>query len=210
MIDRLAFAKVMGGFADRIGRALAPETSDMYYDVLSSALSTDEFLAGARIVFRSHSYNTWPAPQQFIDAGRPAVVPALDAGEAFERVLEIVNRTTRTPNWSDRLTEVLALGPVVERAFRAAGGRRDMENAPLDSVPFIRRRFVEAYEHASESEAHAADLAGALASVQAPRIGEMESGAALVVKGLAQLKSMPLTGRDRATGEHRDSEAADD
>lgn len=212
MIDKLAFAKVMGGFADRIGRALAPETAEMYFDVLNDALSTEEFLAGARIVFRSHAYNTWPAPQQFIDAGRPAIIPALDAGEAFERVIEIVNRTTQTPNWSDRLREILLLGPVVERAFRAAGGRRDTEHIPVESVPFVRRRFVEAYEHAAEADRHGAELAGALAAVHAPRIGEMDDGAALIVRGLAQLKAAPLSGRDRAANahaEHRD-DAADD
>lgn len=211
MIDRVAFARVMGGFADRIGRALAPETAEMYYDVLASTLTTDEFLAGARIVFRSHVYNTWPSPQQFIDAIKPANAPALDAGELFETVLETVNRTSLP--WSDRLASIMALGPVVERAYRAAGGRREMECVPLDSVPFVRRRFVEAFEHAVESEARQQDAAGSLAAVQSiPRIGEVEDGARMVVQGLAQLKSLPskspkvfpLSGRDRAAGAEHD------
>jgi hypothetical protein len=67
VIDRKVFAGVMGGFADRFGRALAPATADMYYDILAAELTTEEFLAGARIVFQKHTYNAWPAPQLFID-----------------------------------------------------------------------------------------------------------------------------------------------
>lgn len=207
MIERMAFARVMGGFADRIGRALAPETAEMYYDVLASELTTDQFMAGARIVFRSHTYNTWPSPQQFIDAIKPKASASLDAADVFETVLEIVNRTSL--DWSERQRQIMALGPIVERAYRAAGGRREMECVPVESVPFTRRRFVEAFEHATENEARQSDAAGALEAVSAPRLTEMEDGAAMVVQGLARMKSLPskrpdvlpLSGRDRAAGE---------
>lgn len=210
MIDRIAFAKVMGGFADKIGRALAPETSEMYFDVLTSALETEEFLAGARIVFRSHVYNTWPAPQQFIDAAKPKAAAALSGAEAFERVLDLTNQPQR--DWSIRHAELLMLGPVVERAFRAVGGRRELDGILEADVPFARRRFLEAYEHAAEVNDRETDAAAALASVQAPRLGETEDGLQLVVKGLAQLKSLPLSGRDRAANAHADTrgDAADD
>lgn len=200
MIDRVAFARVMGGFADRIGRALAPETAEMYFDVLASALTTDEFLAGARIVFRTHRYNTWPEPEQFIAAAKPLPVAALSGAEAFEQVLSLAN----DPRIADRNTRIACLGPLVERAYRAAGGYREFANVLEADVKWLRRSFIEAYEMAADSAARTNDAATSLAAISAPRLGEMEDGAALIVRGLAQLKSpknYPLTGRDRAAGE---------
>lgn len=140
MIDPAVFAKVMGGFADKIGRALAPETSAMYYDVLSESLDSTEFLAGARIVFRNHSYNTWPAPHQFIDAVKPKGSALLDGQEAFDRLLG-----SQHP---DRLA--LGMGPAVMRAFRAAGGKREFTDVLEQDVKWLRQRFVEHYEHAAK------------------------------------------------------------
>lgn len=146
MIDRPAFARVMGVFADRIGRPLAPETAELYYAVLSADLETDEFLAGARVVFQVHRFNTWPAPQQFIDAARPPAAIALAAGELFERVLAIA-ANAYTP-LAERTAQIAALGADVERAYRAAGGRREFENVLEADVKWLRKAFCESYQAA--------------------------------------------------------------
>lgn len=160
MIDRTEFAKVMGVFADKIGRALAPATADVYYDTLSESLTTEEFLAGARIVFKTHQFNTWPAPQQFVDAAKPQQSNALAGAELFEQVLAIMTRGTATRQ--ERAEKIAALGPVAERVFRAAGGFREFHEVLESQVPFIRNRFVEAYEAAATQAEHEARAVAAL------------------------------------------------
>lgn len=186
MIDRIAFAKVMGGFADRIGRALAPETAAMYFDVLSERLTTDEFLAGARIVFRAHAFNTWPAPQQFIDAANPQAAPRLSGAEVFEQVLALTN----DPRIPDARARVLALGPVVERAFRAAGGLREFANVLEADVKWLRKNFIEAYEHAASHDDRTQDATIAL--------GAVDPAVQRLVADVSSAKTFPLSGRERA------------
>lgn len=183
MIDPAVFARVMGGFADKIGRALAPETSAMYYDVLSESLTSDEFLAGARIVFRNHSYNTWPAPHQFIDAIRPKGSPALDAVDVFEQLVG--------KQHPERIA--LGLGPVAMRAFRAAGGRREFVDVLESDVKWLRQRFVENYEHATTAHDAETQATVALAAVD-PNIKAL-------VDRIAEQKSLPSDRKALAAGD---------
>lgn len=183
MIDAAVFARVFGGFADKIGRALAPETSAMYYDVLSESLTSEEFLAGARIVFRNHSYNTWPAPHQFIDAVKPKGSPHLDGADAFEQLIG--------KQHPERIA--LGMGPAVVRAFRAAGGRREFVDVLEQDVKWLRQRFVEAYEHAATAEDAETQAHVALAAVD-PTIRA-------IVDHIAAAKSLPTDRKSLAAGE---------
>lgn len=144
MIDQGQFGLIMASFADRIGRPLATFTARMYYDVLSAELTTEEFLAAARVVFKTHAYNTWPAPQQFIAAVKPQNDPALTGAEFFEL---IVGR-------NDPRRVATSLGPIALRAFEIAGGNREFSGVLECDVHFLRRRFVDAFVAASsEGEA---------------------------------------------------------
>lgn len=163
MIDRKVFAGVMGGFADRFGRALAPATADMYYDILTSELTTEEFLAGARIVFAKHPYNSWPAPQFIIDAAKPKPAPKLSGAEIFEHILSI-DGNIYTPI-ADRLHAIMLLGPVAERAYRAVGGRREFENVLEDDAKWLRQKFLEEYEFAASHAAAEREAAVAFAAL---------------------------------------------
>lgn len=194
MIDRLAFARVMGGFADKIGRALAPATAEMYYDVLSSALTTEQFLAGARIVFRIHAYNTWPAAQQFIDAAKPEAAAKLTGSEAFEKVLALTN----DPRITNHAEQVAALGPVVERAYRAAGGYREFRDVLEADVKWIRKLFVENYELAESAALRQTDASLSLEAVDGSVMGLINRVAEQ--KSIPAPKVFPLSGRDRAAG----------
>lgn len=177
----------MGVFADKIGRALAPATAEEYFLALSIALTTEEFVAGARVVFRTHQFNTWPAPAQFIDAAKPKPEITLLAAEAFEQALDIMG-DSRVPVGT-RKAQVEALGPATTRAFRAAGGIREFQMVLLDQVPWLRNRFVEAYGAATsdESRAEHALAAGVPHEVLDPRVG-----------GMVKRLSDQYSGRDRA------------
>lgn len=189
MIDADVFARVMGGFADKIGRALAPETSAMYYDVLSESLDSTEFLAGARIVFRNHSYNTWPAPHQFIDAVKPKGAPALDGADAFEKLLG-----SQHP---DRLA--LGMGPAVMRAFRAAGGKREFTAVLEQDVKWLRQRFIENYDHAVrvvEAEGQAVVALAAVDPTAKALIDELAG-----MKDIKHAKQLPVDRKSLAAGD---------
>jgi hypothetical protein len=149
MIDRTVFANVFTGFADRfgLGKVLSSQTANGYYELLSEHLTTQEFLAASRLIFLTHPYNTWPSPQEFIDAVKPGDPPSLVAGEVFEKILAIdSNIYTPIP---ERMAAITALGPVALRAYRAAGGRRNFENALEEDVHWLRKDFVEKFEDAA-------------------------------------------------------------
>jgi hypothetical protein len=192
VIDRKVFAGVMGGFADRFGRALAPATADMYYDILAAELTTEEFLAGARIVFQKHTYNAWPAPQLFIDAAKPKPAPKLSGAEIFERILSI-DGNIYTPI-GERVRAIALLGPVAERAYRAVGGRREFENVLEDDVKWLRQRFLEVFESAASNEAAQREAAVAFAALD-PAAKDLVSDLAskLVAPEPKQIERAPMT-----------------
>lgn len=215
MIELPKFARVMGTFADRIGKPLTKDTLRLYYAVLSASLTTEQFLAGAAIVFRTHAYNTWPAPQQFIDAVLPPAASTLSAAEAFERVLAIASRSSIPPH--ERDAAIAAFGAVVVRAYRAAGGRRRFENILDDDVTWARRDFIGAYEGAISEEARATDAAIALDAADAGPIELQDPRAAcrLLVDTVADLRKMPrvlprgasqLAGSGLPVGERREAD----
>lgn len=191
MIDPQTFAHVMGAFADRIGRALAPATASLYFDTLSPVLTTEQFIAGARIVFRAHQFNTWPAPQQFIDAATPTGDARLSAAEAFERVLSAA--TTPRLERAEREMRIAEVGDVAIRAYRAAGGWRTFCGILDDEVKWARRDFIDAYERLCSDEAKRATAQAALASAGSDEVVELQDPAAairLLIGTVAEVKAM--------------------
>lgn len=170
MIDKEIFAQRMGLLAGRIGRELEAPVFREYYTQLSDMLTTQQFVAATALAFHTWSaeYRNWPSPKQLVELIAPVEEPELSAGEAFERVLAIAGRYVHSPDFAQRMADIQQLGANTVRAFRAAGGFRDFSN-PLESeLPWLRKRFVQAYEATcanAESE-QAAQLALASASAQ--------------------------------------------
>lgn len=183
MIDKEVFLQQMALLADRIGRTLAGPTQREYLRVLSSALSTEQFLAATTLAFSKWSgeFRAWPSPQQLIELVAPVAQPALTASEAFEVVLDVTNKPQLSHEERRRLVQ--ELGASALRAFRAAGGLRDFDGVLESDIPWLRRRFVEAYENACE---HAdAERAATLA------IGDADRRVAALVGGIAAAKALP-------------------
>jgi hypothetical protein len=151
MIDHEIFLQYMALLADRIGRPLAGPTQLMYHRELSAALSTEQFVAAATIAFNrwNAEFRTWPSPQQLIAMVMPSPETALSALEAFEQVLSATT-DSRVP-LPDAVATVETIGPAAARAFRAAGGIREFRGVLEQDLPWLRRRFVEAYEAAAEA-----------------------------------------------------------
>jgi len=64
-------------------------------------------------------------------------------------VLDLTNDPQAT--MGETLPKVQAMGAATVRAYRAAGGWRDFRNVLEVDVTWVRRRFVEAYEAATEN-----------------------------------------------------------
>ncbi len=177
MIDRESFATMMAIFAERIGRPLAPASAQMYHDILSRELTTEEFLAGARVVFRNHTINTWPAPIEFIEAVKPATLtPLVDAGMAFEKLL-----TFACDHYADATEverKVREMGTVAAFAYRAAGGRAVFRDLLQTDEPFVRRRFETLYCEQAAAVARDEDARVAL--------DEVDPKARTLIKKVAQ------------------------
>jgi hypothetical protein len=163
VIDRDTFAGWMRAFSERLGRPLSAQTQAAYYAELSARLTTDEFTAGARVLFGRDLYGQYPGPQAFVDAalaGREAAarlaatqrliaagqaVPPLDPEREAER-LELL---------------VAELGPPPDPAAKLAVASTRHEPTP----PFI----VDAAVVAAREARRAAYLAALRAQGVEPR-----------------------------------------
>lgn len=192
MIDKEIFLQQMALLADRIGRELSGPTQVEYHRQLSAALTNEQFVAAMTLAFRQWSgdYRTWPSPQQIVELIRPVAAPTLSAHEAFEQVLDVMNKPQLPIN--ERRAAVQAMGASPLRAFIAAGGNREFIDVLEVDVPWLRKRFVEAYEHAcanAEAE-HEAMLA----------IGEADTRVQAMVSSIAAAKALPTKPQRRIAG----------
>lgn len=192
MIDREMFKQQFALLADRIGRELAGPTQVEYYRQLSTELTTEQFLGAMTLMLRTWTgeYRVWPSPQQIIEKIRPVAAPTLSALEVFEKVLSAMTNTRLPVN--ERRHNVQALGASAMRAFLAAGGNRDFVDVLEKDVPWLRKRFVEAYE---ESCQHAdAEQAAYVA------LGDADQRLQLMARSIADQKTMPAAPAKRIAG----------
>jgi len=189
-IDKDMFSQYMGLLAERIGRALSPPVYAEYFRALESELTTKQFIGAATLAFRTWpaEYRNWPSPQQLVEMVRPVAAPSLSGPEAFEKVLAIANRHPQMPEYATRRTDIQVLGAATLRAFVAVGGFRELTNVALDQVPWIRKRFVDAYDAACENaEAEkAADLALASADERMRQLVASTADALPTMPGVPQ------------------------
>ena len=190
MIDQEIFLQQMALLADRIGKPLAGPTQREYHRQLSVELTTQQFLAATTLAFNTWSaeYRVWPSPRQLIEFVIPVPKPALSGAEMFERVLSATNDPRVTPN--EARLAVQSLGAAVMRGFVAAGGMRDFRNVLEVDIPWLRKRFVEAYELACQNAD--AEQQAVLA------LGDADARVAALTSGVAQIRAMPNTKRLRA------------
>ena len=157
MIDRQQFAVAMAAFADRIGRPLSPVTAEFYLAALDGELTTDEFMAGARIVFKRHTYNTWPSPQEFIDAikAKPVSVDGEKILRQIEKLSVYLPTTGMIPPHVGKVRD--ELGDDIADAYATAGAARCFsENDTTREI--ASRDFLKGLEAAVERAVIRGDL----------------------------------------------------
>lgn len=166
MIDKQQFAQWMGILADRFNRSLAPPTQRAYYAVLSRALTTAEFTAGAERCFTRCTY--WPSPAEILEAARPTPSLELAGAEVFADMLRWIGSPTLMDEASRRLS-----APAF-RAFLAVGGPAKFRALTIADEPFVRKAFVAAFVAATRDAGEAAAAGEAIA--RAPDYKRVNNG----------------------------------
>ncbi len=152
MIDRKIFAVGMGVLAERFRTEIAGPAQKGYHTILSEELNDEEFQIAVKLAFRHSQF--WPSPQQLIDFVRPPANHAVNAGIAFERLLDAGEILVQGRPKCWRREVVHRMGKAVLVGFDAIGGNDRLREYEARELPFIRRDFVEAYKATfAESEA---------------------------------------------------------
>jgi len=165
MIDKEEFAIAMGMLTDRFNRPLHPSMSRFYYETLSSELTTEEFLIGARLAMRQSQF--WPSPQQLIEFARPEKNIDLEAASMFAEV-----RALGFPHGSVgmcwRREQVAALGDLALAGFSAIGAQERLRHLSADDLPWARREFVAAYKAKAQETKTDKQIEAARLALRAP------------------------------------------
>lgn len=147
MIEPQIFARLMGAFGERIGKALSADALAMYSAILSAELTTEEFQAAMQHVFRNHEWNTWPSPKQIIESVKPndelKAATAWDALDLEMRCLSHLPTAEVMQALDARLEDKVAL-----QTFAALGGPRRFRAATTEYLKSeMRREFLREYGH---------------------------------------------------------------
>lgn len=194
MIDKEVFAQRMALLAGRIGRELEPPVLREYYLDLSARLTTEQFFAASALAFKQWdgAFRVWPSPDQLVELIIPVTSPSLSALEAFEECV----RAHRWPVWTPRPTpdtareKIMLMGAAVFRAYKAAGGWREFAEPIERDLPFLRKRFVEAYEDAT-TNAEASQAAALALAAANEQVSALVSGVAQTIGHNMQRKITP-------------------
>lgn len=105
MIDRVAFVREMTLLCERFDRALTEPVMARYYETLSAALSTEQFVCAARRAFDEAIW--FPSPSQLIDYALGSVEDAAEL-EWLElmRATQQARRAQLTDAGRDALTAI--------------------------------------------------------------------------------------------------------
>lgn len=141
-IDRATFTKGMALLMDRFGRQLGTPTVAAYLEILDDELTTEEFAAAAREVFRRDTF--FPSPQRFIDAVRG------DPRRAAETAWQAIMRDAR----AGRYPPLESLPPAVRAALKVAP-MREIMSADDYQLSRLKRDFLEEHVRASGGQASA-------------------------------------------------------
>lgn len=155
----------MGMLTDRFNRPLHPSMSRFYYETLSTELTTEEFLIGARLAMRQSQF--WPSPQQIIEFACPEKSIDLEATAMFEKV-----RALGKPHGSVGMVwhreEVAALGERALAGFSAIGAQERLRHLSADDLSWARREFVSAYKSKAQETKADKQIESARQALRAP------------------------------------------
>jgi hypothetical protein len=160
MINKTAFTQWITLFGEKFNKPLSAPSQLVFYDLCNAELTTDEFVAGAKLVYRDNTF--FPSPKELIEKAKPTANPALEAADVFRDIL--------TWNGSENLMAAarVKLTDIGLRAFLAVGGPAKFRTLLASEEVFVRREFVAAYTAARQDAKERERADRMLAEVQAP------------------------------------------
>jgi hypothetical protein len=145
MIDRAAFTSAMAALATALpaSRPITEATYEVYWRACGE-LSDAEFQRGAEACLRRCRF--FPVPAELLEAGRPAVDPAAEAGRALQRAVRLSEYSPVIGTWYSAERIRHELGEAAYQAFHACGGSSALRQ--LDDEfhgARVRKDFVECF-----------------------------------------------------------------
>lgn len=135
--DFEAFSEVVVGFAELKGKQLSPAAIKLYWNAMRH-WDLEEFRAAANELLRRCEF--MPTPKDFEDlrkAGRLTAPEAWERARAASGSAIQCGHVTHNGSCGDEL---------IDRAVRGIGGYGAIAMCDRDKLPFLERRFTEAYQ----------------------------------------------------------------
>lgn len=133
-IDEKVFKDAWALLCDRFNREPSKPVLAAYYETLSAKMTTAEFRIAAQRVFEEREF--FPRPVDFLNAVRPD--SRADALAQWELAQEYIAGND------------VQLDAEAERVIGLLGGRRQLGMANTDTMPFVRKEFLQLYGEAAE------------------------------------------------------------
>ncbi|MBA2412264.1 MAG: hypothetical protein H0V63_05495 [Burkholderiaceae bacterium] len=143
MNDRSAFSEAMAALGVNFRVEVSDAQRDLYWTVLAD-MPDVTFQVAVRRALKACRF--FPTIAELCEQVTPTVIPAAEAAVAFEQVVKAgrYNPTIGTCWGVERVRE--QVGDVAAEAFVAAGASPAFESEQdTRSLPFLRKRFIEAY-----------------------------------------------------------------
>lgn len=183
MIDKHAFAAGMGLLSGAFNRTVDAPVSRVYYSVLSSRLTTEQFEAAVQRVLIEETF--WPSPALIL-AKTDLPSTQRNAAEALEHVSRVMDRVGGFRNLPHAMYHAEFDAPT-KAAISAVGGLSRIAETPVERWAGLAKRFSEAYLKALQPRLPQ--------PITDPRVAQ------LVKQVAGSISAHPLSRRDRAAGE---------
>lgn len=131
MIDKEIFIQEMSLLSERFNRELSKPVFARYYAVLSSAMSTAEFITACNRIFNYSTF--YPSPAEFLKSARGSI-----EDRAQLEWMELVDAQMQGKTFA-------GLSDAGKRAYRALGGAWAFKST---DISYLKRDFIAAFQAA--------------------------------------------------------------
>lgn len=136
-IDEGVFKNAWALLCERFGRTPSTPLMLAYFRTLDPQMSTAEFRQAAQVVFEEREF--FPRPVDFLEALRED--PSVEALKEWADVQQYI------------AGHVADLSPLTAEVVAIMGGKRELGQAKMESMPHLRREFMQTYAQLARAEA---------------------------------------------------------
>jgi len=126
--DRQKFTQIMLGVAENFSAKITEEGINLRFQVLKE-FSLDQVIVAAKKILFTRKYTTMPTIADFAEALQPSM--SVNGVLAWEQVMKHLESGTRSKD------------AAINRAVKALGGWRYLEEQDFEALKWIEKRFLE-------------------------------------------------------------------